>query len=177
MSIISDHSFNKYRQLNMSGLLISSLGLLLSIFVVPQPANGLDCYLCSFVSVVLMGTTSIFLLAVLHAPSAFGQRVYATAASLLTLLAITACLRHIWMMTNEPHLMLSCDLTRIDVFGTLVSPQQFLSLFIDATQCKAISWTFAGLSFAELALCFLGLILYVLIRILRQKPPRKHIFK
>ena len=148
-----------FRSLHLLGLLLSIGALLIAVFFMEQYLGLPPCPLCIIDRGIVLIAAVLFLLAALHNPAAFGQRVYAGLNVLVCSAGAAVAGRHVWLQSLPPEEVPGCtpDLDyMLDVFPL---QKVFTTLMNSAGECAEVSWTFLGLSIPwQTLLLFVALI-------------------
>lgn len=114
------------------------------------------CPLCILQRLGFIAVGLICLVAAIHNPAAFGNRVYGALVSLAGMTGLGIAIRHIWLQHNPPAIA-ECG-PGVDYWlDTLPVGEVIRRMFTGTGDCTEILWQFLGLSIpAWSALMFLG---------------------
>lgn len=124
-----------------------------------QHVQGLEpCPMCIMQRYALAAVGIVALIGGLHAPTAYGTRVYAAVIGLLALTGGGVAVRQSWLQLNPPGIA-ECGPGLEYLMESFPLTQLLPMLFRGAGDCSAIDWTFLGLSIANWSLINFALIL------------------
>jgi len=148
--------------LGCTGLMAFALYLEHSVGLVPCPL----CHVQRF-AVVLFGL--ICLLATLHNPALWGQRIYAFFAMLAAAFGIATAARQIWLQ-GLPEDQLPACLPPLEFMLEAFPMQEIISKMLHGTaDCAKVDWTLLGFSIAELSIVsFTAMLVFALFLLLRK---------
>lgn len=131
---------------------------------------GLDpCPLCIIDRLIVGLIGMIFLLALIHNPRDWGQRVYGGLGSIASLLGVAVCVRHIWLQNLPPDDVPACAPGLDYMLDTLPMMETLKIVFTTSGECAEVHWTFLGLSIPEQTLLvFLGFLALNLVQLGRK---------
>lgn len=116
-------------------------------------AKGLEpCPLCAFQRVAMVATGLIFLLAFVHNPRVFGQRVYAILVILAAGVGIAIAARHSWLQHLPPDEVPACGPGLNYLLEAFPMAEVFRIVFNGSGECAEVSWRFMGLTLPEATL-------------------------
>ena len=130
---------------------ITATAMLFALYL--QYVEGLAvCPLCLTQRVFIVGAGVVAFLAALHNPKILGQRAYALAATLLTLIGFAFGARHVWLQHLPPEEVPACGPDLEYMLETLPFGETFRILIMGDGNCAETVWTFLGFSIPELGL-------------------------
>jgi disulfide bond formation protein DsbB len=157
------------RIINGLGLFGCVFANLFAIFYL-QGHLGLEpCPLCIIDRVIVGMIGILFLLALIHNPHGWGQRIYGGLGALVSGLGVAVCIRHIWLQGLPPDQVPACAPGLDYMLDTLPMMETLKIVFTTAGECAEVQWTFLGLSIPEQTLLvFLGFLVLNLIQLGRK---------
>ncbi|PCJ40538.1 MAG: disulfide bond formation protein B [Moraxellaceae bacterium] len=149
----------------------AAISSMLFAFLFLQHHLGLEpCPLCIVDRLLITTLGCIFLVALIHNPSTIGSRLYGALASIVALLGVAVCWRHIWLQNLPEDLVPSCGPGLDYMLETLPIADTFKIVFTASGECADTQWQFIGLSIPEQTfMVFSGFLLLGLIQLLRKK--------
>lgn len=148
--------------------LLALVAMLVALYL--QHYQGLEpCPLCVFQRVAVISFGLVALLAALHGPRAWGQRVYAGLMALSALGGVIVAGRHVWLQHLPPDQVPSCG-PGLDFWIDALPWQQVIQqVFQGSGECAKVDWTLLGLSLPTWTLLlFVGLLLAALVQAVRR---------
>lgn len=148
--------------------LLALLAMVVALYL--QHHEGLEpCPLCVFQRVAVISFGLVALLAALHGPRAWGQRVYAGLMALSALGGVIVAGRHVWLQHLPPDQVPSCG-PGLDFWIAALPWQQVIQqVFQGSGECAKVDWTLFGLGLpAWTLLLFAGLLLAALVQAVRR---------
>lgn len=128
-------------------LAITSMGF--AMLYLERYLNLAACPLCMTQRVFVLGWGVIALVAVIHNPSSWGNRVYATLCGLSAIAGGAVAGRHVWLQYLPPEEVPACGPSLEYMLDTLPFADTLSILLMGDGNCADISWTFLGLSIPE----------------------------
>ncbi len=104
------------------------------------------CPLCIFQRVAVIGLGIVFLLATLHNPSAWGNRVYVALLALVTAGGVAVAGRHVWLQNIPPDDVPSCGPGLGYMLDNFPLGDALRMAFTGSGECAEIHWQLLGLS-------------------------------
>jgi disulfide bond formation protein DsbB len=135
-----------------------------------QHYQGLEpCPLCVFQRVAVIGVGVMALIAAVHGPQAWGQRVYAGVMALSAVAGVVVAGRHVWLQHLPADQVPSCG-PGLDFWIAALPWQQVVQqVFQGSGECAKVDWTLLGLSLPMWTLMlFVGLLLAALVQLVRR---------
>ena len=111
--------------------------------------NLAACPLCMTQRVFVVGWGVIALLAVIHNPRTWGNRVYAALCGLSALTGGAVAARHVWLQYLPPEEVPACGPSLEFMLDTLPLGETFSIMMMGDGNCAETQWTFLGLSIPE----------------------------
>jgi disulfide bond formation protein DsbB len=111
--------------------------------------NLAACPLCMTQRVFVVGWGVIALIAVVHNPSSWGNRVYAALCALSALVGGAVAGRHVWLQYLPPEEVPACGPSLEYMLDTLPFSETLSILLMGDGNCAETLWTFMGLSIPE----------------------------
>ncbi|WP_068857648.1 disulfide bond formation protein B [Perlucidibaca aquatica] len=148
--------------------LVALVAMLVALYL--QHYQGLEpCPLCVFQRVAVIGVGVMALIAAVHGPQAWGQRVYAGVMSLSAVAGVVVAGRHVWLQHLPADQVPSCG-PGLDFWIAALPWQQVVQqVFQGSGECAKVDWTLLGLSLPMWTLMlFIGLLLAALVQLVRR---------
>lgn len=125
--------------------LLALLAMVVALYL--QHHEGLEpCPLCVFQRVAVISFGLVALLAALHGPRAWGQRVYAGLMALSALGGVIVAGRHVWLQHLPPDQVPACG-PGLDYWIAALPWQEVLrQVFHGSGECAQIDWIWLGVS-------------------------------
>lgn len=124
------------------------------------------CPLCVFQRVALIAMMFVALVAIVHNPSTFGQRVYGVLGVLAGGAGTAIAARHVWLQNLPKDQVPSCGAGLEFMLETLPLFSVIEQVLTASGECADISWQFLGLSMpAWVAIMMALLTLWTLVMI------------
>jgi len=140
------------RSISVIGLVLGITSMVFAVGYLQMVEYLAPCPLCILDRAVVIGLCVVFLIALIHNPIKLGRKIYASLATLLSLIGIGICARHIWLQNLPEDEVPECGagfwymLDTMPVLG-------FLDTILNGSgECADIQWQFLGLSIPELTL-------------------------
>lgn len=148
--------------------LVALVAMLVALYL--QHYQGLEpCPLCVFQRVAVIGVGVTALIAAVHGPQAWGQRVYAGVMALSAVAGVVVAGRHVWLQHLPADQVPSCG-PGLDFWIAALPWQQVVQqVFQGSGECAKVDWTLLGLSLPMWTLMlFVGLLLAALVQLVRR---------
>jgi len=148
--------------------LVALVAMLVALYL--QHYQGLEpCPLCVFQRVAVIGVGVMALIAAVHGPQAWGQRVYAGVMALSAVAGVVVAGRHVWLQHLPADQVPSCG-PGLDFWVAALPWQQVVQqVFQGSGECAKVDWTLLGLSLPMWTLMlFVGLLLAALVQLVRR---------
>jgi len=127
------------------------------------------CPLCILQRVFTLGVGVIMLLAVLHNPSQFGQRIYGSLAGLTALIGASISARHVWLQNLPEDQVPSCGPGLNFMLDNFPLGEAINMVMRGSGECAEVLWTFVGLSIPAWTLvAFISLAAVSLVQVFRK---------
>ena len=97
---------------------------------------------------------AISAVAALHAPQAWGRRLYCGAAALAALLGLGVAVRQVWLQHLPADQVPACGPDLFFMMENFPLARTLEKLFMGSGQCAEVHWKFLGLSIAEWSLAW-----------------------
>ena len=137
--------FGSPRWLNLAGCL-SCVGLLAYAIYV-QGVLGVDpCPLCIFQRIGVAAMGVVFLAAALHAPKAWGARVYGLLLALAALVTMAIAARHVWIQHLPEDQVPSCGAGLGFLLQEFPVAEVIRKVLTGSGECHAVNWSFLTLA-------------------------------
>lgn len=104
------------------------------------------CHLCILQRVGIIATGAAFLVAGLHAPKAWGARVYGVLVVLAALATAVVAGRHVWIQQQPPGSVAACGADLDFMLQIMPLTEVLKSVFLGGAECQKIDWQFLGLT-------------------------------
>tara|TARA_R110001599_G_scaffold351822_1_gene584724 strand:- start:55349 stop:55849 length:501 start_codon:yes stop_codon:yes gene_type:complete len=132
------------------GLAITALLAMLFARVYLEEILGLaPCPLCMSQRVFVVMWGGIALLAALHNPPRWGQKVYASLCALAAIGGGAIAVRHVWLQHLPPEEVPACGPSLEYMLETLPFSETLNLVLMGNGNCAEIMWTFLGLTIPE----------------------------
>ena len=148
--------------------LVALVAMLVALYL--QHYQGLEpCPLCVFQRVAVIGVGVMALIAAVHGPQAWGQRVYSGVMALSAVAGVVVAGRHVWLQHLPADQVPSCG-PGLDFWIAALPWQQVVQqVFQGSGECAKVDWTLLGLSLPMWTLMlFVGLLLAALVQLVRR---------
>jgi disulfide bond formation protein DsbB len=148
--------------------LVALVAMLVALYL--QHYQGLEpCPLCVFQRVAVIGVGVMAVIAAVHGPQAWGQRVYAGVMALSAVAGVVVAGRHVWLQHLPADQVPSCG-PGLDFWIAALPWQQVVQqVFQGSGECAKVDWTLLGLSLPMWTLMlFVGLLLAALVQLVRR---------
>jgi len=127
------------------------------------------CPLCILQRVFTLCVGVIMLLAVLHNPSQFGQRIYGFLAGLTALIGASISARHVWLQNLPEDQVPSCGPGLNFMLDNFPLGEAINMVMRGSGECAEVLWTFLGLSIPAWTLAaFISLAAVSLVQVFRK---------
>lgn len=148
--------------------LLALVAMLVALYL--QHYQGLDpCPLCVFQRVAVISVGVLALIAAVHGPQAWGQRIYAGLMALSAFAGVVVAGRHVWLQHLPADQVPSCG-PGLDFWIAALPWQQVVQqVFQGSGECAKVDWTLLGLSLPMWTLMlFVGLLLAAMVQLVRR---------
>ena len=133
------------RVLNLAGFLCCAALLGYALYV--QNVLGVDpCPLCIFQRIGIAALGIVFLIAGLHAPRAWGARVYGVLLALAALATMAIAARHVWIQHLPEDQVPSCGAGLSFMLEEFPLGAVIRKVLTGSGECHQVNWTFLSLS-------------------------------
>ncbi len=157
------------RVLNGLGLLVCVASLLFAIFYLERTLYLDPCPLCIIDRVILTCMGVVFLIAMLHNPSRWGQRAYGIVNLVVATSGIAVAGRHVWLQHLPADRVPECGAGLTYMLENFPLHKTLQKVLQGSGECAEIQWEFLGLTIPEQTLIlFLGLTSIILVQLLRR---------
>lgn len=145
------------RSINTLGFVTCGL-LLAYAYYLEFFQNLPPCPLCTLQRLAMGGLGFIFLMAAVHNPSHWGNRIYASLIALFAGMGAGIAGRHVWLQYVASEEVRNC-LPGLDyLLDTFPFMETLRLVLLESSACSGIDWTFLGLSIPVWTLiAFIGL--------------------
>jgi disulfide bond formation protein DsbB len=133
------------RQLNLAGFLVCA-GMMAFALYAEHNMLLTPCPLCVFQRMAVMALGIIFLIAVLHNPSGWGQRIYVGLVLAAAGAGVGVAGRHVWLQSLPADQVPACGAGYDYIMDTLPIGEALRTIFTGSGECATIDWQFLGLS-------------------------------
>lgn len=170
----ADSVLFSYRRLNLAGFFITGASLAYASTALEQQLSSINCALCSIVRLCLLCMSILFLLAFLHNPWTFGQRLYGVINWLLATLGLATAGRYVWLDSQQ--IQTSCS-TGLDALGSsLPFLTDIQTLLANNNECLKNTWQHLGLTLPQITMGVFILLFLITWRLLTRRPEPKLFF-
>ena len=137
-----------FRRLTLLGFL--GCLALLAIALYMQHVMGLEpCPLCILQRVAVIAIGVVLLVATLHNPIGWGQRVYGGLTALLALFGLATAGRNVWLQHLPPERVPDCGPGLDYMLEVFPLGRTLEMVFSGSGECAEVQWTFLGFSIPE----------------------------
>ena len=150
-----------FRALSSITVLVS-IALLASAYYFELVVGLEPCPMCMMQRIVVFVLGWIALIAAVHNPEqAFGRKVYATVAGLVSLGGVALAVRHSWIQAYPPLDLPDCG-APLEYMLDILPFQEILGYMLSGSaSCTEVVWQFLGLSMPNwMIVAFLGYCVY-----------------
>ena len=127
------------------------------------------CYLCMIQRGIIIVIGVLSILAVLHNPRQFGQRVYASLSIAMVIMGIYFSGKQLWLQSLPESQLPSCGLPVKHLFGNFSITEVIAMLLSGDGNCGEVKWQLMGLSMPGwVAVCFVGFGVIGAVQLLRK---------
>ena len=146
-----------YRIVNIAQALGSLALITIAVVYFENSLNLEPCYLCVIQRGVIIVIGMICVLAVLHNPDKFGQRVYAFSSIVMVIVGIYFSGKQLWLQSLPESQVPSCGIPVEQLFDNFSMTEAFTMLLIGDGNCAEVQWQLMGFSMpAWVMVCFVG---------------------
>jgi len=140
-------------------LFLFVLGLLLYAYYLQYFRDLFPCNLCILQRFGFIGVLFFSLIAFIHNPGRFGQRIYKVLVILAAAAGMSVGIRQIILQRQPPKLFSECGADLNALLLNLPLSDVFNALFYASGDCAKVDWTFLGFSIAEWSVAMFFLII------------------
>ena len=146
-----------YRIVNIAQALGSLALITIAVVYFENGLNLEPCYLCMIQRGVIIVIGIICVLAVLHNPGKFGQRVYAFSSIVMAIVGIYFSGKQLWLQSLPESQVPSCGIPVEQLFDNFSITEAVTMLLIGDGNCAEVQWQLMGFSMpAWVMFCFVG---------------------
>ena len=150
---------SRFRCLSLVGLLVCC-GLLAGAAWLQLGLELEPCPLCALQRVVVLILAVLLLLAFLHHPAGWGQRVYGVLVALVSGLGALVAGRHVWLQHLPAERIPECGPGLEFILAAFPLSDAIALIFKGSGECAEVVWRFLGLSIPEWTLlAFAGFVI------------------
>jgi disulfide bond formation protein DsbB len=154
------------------GLAITALAAMLFARIYLEEILGLaPCPLCMTQRIFIVLWGGIALLAALHNPAGWGQKVYAALCALAAIGGGAIAVRHVWLQHLPPDQVPACGPSLEYMLETLPFSETLNLVLMGDGNCAETMWTFVGLTIPEQTLIMASAVTLVCLWQLFRKTP------
>ncbi|PIE42037.1 MAG: disulfide bond formation protein B [Gammaproteobacteria bacterium] len=159
------------RLVNGLGVLLAITSYLFAYFFLQVYLELEPCPLCMIDRIFVTAAGLFFLLAFIHNPATFGQRIYGLFAALMALAGILVCWRHIYLQNLPTDLIPSCA-PDLDYMLEVLPTNEMLSIIFNTSgECADTQWVFLGFTIPEQTLMVFNVLFALgLYQVFRPRP-------
>ncbi len=140
------------RKISSAGLLLAVVSMVFAVGYLQLIEYLEPCPLCILDRGVVIGLGIVFLIALLHNPSGWGNRVYGVLALLLSATGIAICARHIWLQNLPPDQVPDCGAGFWYMLDAMPFARFLDTILNGSGECAEIQWQFLGFTLPEVTL-------------------------
>jgi disulfide bond formation protein DsbB len=160
----------KFRTLYALGFMMCVVMIGTALFFFQRFLGLEPCPLCILQRVVVMSLGMVLLVAAIHGPNGWGNRIY---GGLITLIAGSGAAiagRHVWLQSLPADQVPECGPTLDYILETFPLSKALQLVLHGSGECAKVEWQFLGLSIPGWTLiAFSGFILFGLMLLLRRR--------
>jgi protein dithiol:quinone oxidoreductase len=155
-------------------LALGCLGLIVTGLYMQYVMQLIPCALCITQRVFIIGVGLTALIAGLHAPHSWGQKIYAGIGALLAVGGGSVSARHVHLENLPPDQVPACGPDILYMFENFPLKEALELLFRGDGNCSEVAWRFLGLSIPSWTLvAFAGLLFINLWQFFRSPAKRQ----
>jgi protein dithiol:quinone oxidoreductase len=130
-------------------VMLAIVSMAFAMLYLERHLNLAACPLCMTQRVFVVGWGVIALLAVVHNPRDWGNRVYAALCGLSAIIGGAVAGRHVWLQYLPPEEVPACGPSLEYMLDTLPFSETLSIMLMGDGNCAETMWTFMGLSIPE----------------------------
>ena len=126
------------------------IGLMVCLFLLSaafffQFVLGLEpCPLCVLTRLVVIALAGTYLIAILHNPNKFTQKLYSGVTILLAIAGLATSARHVWIQHLPPEKVPACGPSFDYLVQTLPFTEAMEIILNGSGECAKVDWSFLG---------------------------------
>lgn len=128
---------------------LAAISMAFAMIYLESFLNLAACPLCMTQRVFVVGWGVIALLAVIHNPRGWGNRVYGALCALSAIIGGAVAARHVWLQYLPPEEVPACGPSLQFMLETLPLGETFSIMMMGDGNCAETQWTLLGLSIPE----------------------------
>lgn len=140
------------RKISTTGLLLAIVSMVFAVGYLQMIEYLEPCPLCILDRAVVIALGAVFLLALLHNPQQWGNKVYGGLALLLSATGIAICARHIWLQNLPPDKVPDCGAGFWYMLDAMPFTKFLDTILNGSGECADIQWQFLGFTLPEATL-------------------------
>ena len=158
-----------YRIVNLAQAFGSFLLITIAVAYFENSLKLEPCYLCMIQRAVIIVIGMICLLAVVHNPRQFGQRVYSSLSIIMVIVGIYFSGKQLWLQSLPESQVPSCGIPVEHLFDIFSITEAITMLLHGDGNCAEVRWQLMGLSMPGwVMVCFVGFGIIGIIQFLRK---------
>ena len=146
-----------YRIINLLQAFGSLALITIAVAYFENSLNLEPCYLCMIQRGIIIVIGMICVLAAMHNPRQFGQRVYASLSIAMVIIGIYFSGKQLWLQSLPESQVPSCGIPVEQLFDNFSITEAVTMLLIGDGNCAEVQWQLMGFSMpAWVMVCFVG---------------------
>lgn len=133
------------RQLNLAGF-VACVGMMAYALYAEHVLMLMPCPLCVFQRMAVIALGVVFLVAAIHNPAGWGNRVYAALVFLSAAVGVGVAGRHVWLQNLPADQVPSCGPGFDYIIDSFPLADALKLIFTGSGECASSDWSFVGLS-------------------------------
>jgi protein dithiol:quinone oxidoreductase len=160
----------KFRTLYALGFMMCVVMIGTALFFFQRFLGLEPCPLCILQRVVVMSLGMVLLVAAIHGPNGWGNRIYGGLITLISGSGAAIAGRHVWLQSLPADQVPECGPTLDYILETFPLSKALQLVLHGSGECAKVEWQFLGLSIPGWTLiAFSGFILFGLMLLLRRR--------
>jgi len=160
----------KFRILYALGFMMCVVMIGTALFFFQRFLGLEPCPLCILQRVVVISLGMVMLVAAIHGPSGWGNRIYGVLITLIAGCGVAIAGRHVWLQSLPPDQVPECGPTLDYILETFPLSKALQLVLHGSGECAKVEWQFLGLSIPGWTLiAFSGFLLFGLLLLLHRR--------
>ena len=140
------------RKISAAGFLLTVVSMVFAVGYLQIIKQLEPCPLCILDRGIVIALGIVFLIALVHNSSGWGNRAYGTLALLLSATGVAVFARHIWLQNLPPDQAPDCGAGFWYMLDALPMTQFLDTILNGSGECADIQWQFSGFTLPEVTL-------------------------